>query len=75
MAQPKYYSPAIRRFLVSVLYHEARRRKIPMTELVNEILEAELMDSPGWRLACEERNKAENTQLKQPKSLPLTVAA
>ncbi|MDB6124288.1 MAG: hypothetical protein JWQ71_3281 [Pedosphaera sp.] len=38
MPRPQYYSPAIERFLVSALYHEARKRKIPMTRLTNEIL-------------------------------------
>ena len=51
MSRPKYYSPVIQRFLVSVLFHEAKRRGIPMTRLANEILEQGLKPSPGWRLA------------------------
>jgi hypothetical protein len=51
MAQPHHYSPAIERFLVSVLYHEARHRNIPMTRLVNQILKEELAQSVGWQLA------------------------
>lgn len=51
MPRPQHYSPAIERFLVSVLYHEARHRKIPMTRLANEILKNGLADSPGWQLA------------------------
>ncbi|MEO7931530.1 MAG: hypothetical protein ABIT76_00075 [Chthoniobacterales bacterium] len=35
MARPNPYSPAISCFLVSVLYHEAKRRKMPMTWLTN----------------------------------------
>jgi hypothetical protein len=55
MPRPQHYSPAIERFLVSVLYHEARHRKIPMTRLANGILKAGLADSLGWRLATESR--------------------
>ena len=51
MPRPQHYSPTIERFLVSVLYHEARHRKIPMTRLANEILKNGLADSPGWQLA------------------------
>lgn len=49
--RPKYYSPAIDRFLVSVLYHEARKRKRPMTALTNELLENALRDSESWQQA------------------------
>jgi hypothetical protein len=35
MAQKKYYSPKIRRDLVSKLYWLAHSRNIPMTELVD----------------------------------------
>ena len=53
MARPHHYSPAIERFLVSVLYHEARHRKIPMTRLANQILKEELAESVGWQLALQ----------------------
>lgn len=53
MPRPKHYAPAIERFLVSVLYHEARHRKIPMTQLANEILKSGLANSPGWQLAVQ----------------------
>lgn len=53
MPRPQHYSPAIERFLVRVLYHEARHRNIPMTRLVNELLKAELVNSPGWRVAMQ----------------------
>ena len=48
MARPRHYSPPISRFLVSVLYHEARHRKIPMTKLTDKLLLHALRDSPGW---------------------------
>ena len=60
MPRPQYYSPAIERFLVSVLYHEARHRKIPMTQLANEILKTGLADSPGWQLAMQSLQAREN---------------
>jgi len=53
MSRPTYYSPVIDRFLISVLYHEARHRKIPMTKLANEILKNGLAQSPGWQSALE----------------------
>ena len=57
MPRPQHYSPAIERFLVSVLYHEARHRKIPMTQLANEILKDGLANSAGWQLAVQSLNQ------------------
>ena len=51
MAQARYYSPQISRFLVSVLYHEAQRRKIPMTRLTDELLRQQLSGSESWEKA------------------------
>ncbi len=48
MAKFSYYSPVISRFLVSVLYHEAKRRRIPMTKLVNLLLTQQLSGSESW---------------------------
>ena len=48
MAKALYYSPRISRFLVSVLYHEAKRRRIPMTKLADELLTQQLSSSPSW---------------------------
>lgn len=42
MPRPRHYSPQISRFLVSVLYHEARRRKMPMTKLTDHLLRQSL---------------------------------
>ena len=56
MAKPnRYYSPCVSRFLVSVLYHEARRRKLPMTKLIDELLRQQLVGSVGWEKAQEVR--------------------
>jgi hypothetical protein len=34
----RYYSPRIDRLLVCALYHEAKRRRKPMTRLTDELL-------------------------------------
>ena len=51
MARTTLYSPAIDRFLVSALHHEARRRRVPMTTLVDELLRGALEGSEGWKTA------------------------
>ena len=48
MAQSRHYSPQLSRFLVSVLYHEAKHRKTPMTKLTDELLQNALRGTPGW---------------------------
>ncbi len=52
MARARWYSPQLDRFLVSALYHEARRRKVPMTRLANGLLESALAGSQGWEAAA-----------------------
>ena len=49
MPRPKHYSPQISRFLVSVLYHEAKAHKMPMTKLTDMLLRRSLVDSEGWQ--------------------------
>jgi hypothetical protein len=51
MSRPKHYSPALNRFLVCVLYHEARKQKKPMTVLANALLESSLRGSESWQQA------------------------
>ena len=53
MSRPKHYSPEIKRFLVSVLYHEAQVRQIPMTVLANHLLADGLKNSASWKVAEE----------------------
>ena len=48
MARPKHYSPQLSLLLVSVLYHEAKHRKIPMTKLADQLLLKALKGSHGW---------------------------
>ena len=69
MARAMHYSPVIRRFLVKVLYHEARHRRKPMTVLTSEILSEALQGTEGWRRAEEETSKlSENHPLYCPKT-------
>jgi hypothetical protein len=42
MPTPKWYSPQIRRDLVTALYHRAKAEGIPMTRLTNRLIEASL---------------------------------
>jgi len=49
MSRPRYYSPAIKRHLVTALYHEAKRQGRPMTDLTNEILERAFQESQTQR--------------------------
>jgi len=47
----KHYTPPLSRFLVCALFHEAKARKIPMTQLANNLVEAGLKETPGWQQA------------------------
>jgi hypothetical protein len=51
MRKFRHYSPEISRFLVSVLYHEAKARKIPMTKLTDLLLRQALQGTEGWKTA------------------------
>jgi hypothetical protein len=50
MARSKYYSPALSRFIVSVLFHHAKAKKIPMTKLADDLLRQSLVNTDAWRL-------------------------
>lgn len=41
----RHYSPQLDRFLVGALYHEAKRRRKPMTMLANELVTHALRDT------------------------------
>jgi hypothetical protein len=62
MARLAHYSPAIRREIVRVLYHERVRRKIPMTRLVESILTDALRNTTSWRLMEESPAKNPSVQ-------------
>ena len=49
MARSTHYTPPLSRFIVCALYHEARQRRIPMTQLANDLIELALKQTPGWR--------------------------
>ena len=51
MARAKHYVPEVSRYLVKVLHYEGKRRKMPMTRLVDKILTDALKATPGWKLA------------------------
>ena len=53
MPRAAHYSPAINRFIVSALYHEAYGRGVPMTKLTNELLQKALAGTEGWKKAEE----------------------
>jgi hypothetical protein len=52
MPRPMHYSPVIKRFLVSALYHEAKRQGIPMTRLTDALLTEGLKNTEGWKEAA-----------------------
>ena len=51
MSKPRHYSPALSRFLVSVLYHEGKAQQTPMTTLADRLLRQALTGSEGWKIA------------------------
>ena len=51
MARSTHYTPPLSRFIVCALYHEAKQRRIPMTQLANNLVEVGLKDSAGWKEA------------------------
>lgn len=51
MAKHRHYTPPLSRFLVSVLYHEAKARKVPMTTLTDQVLRQALQGTHGWQEA------------------------
>jgi hypothetical protein len=51
MSKATHYTPPLSRFNVCALYHEAKTRGIPMTQLANDLVEAGLKNSPGWQKA------------------------
>ena len=46
MAHAKWYSPQLRRDVVSRLYHRAKAEKLPMTLLANRLLDEALARLP-----------------------------
>ena len=44
MARLRHYSPVIRRDLVTKLYYRAKAERIPMTQLVNRLIDEAMSD-------------------------------
>jgi len=49
--KPNHYSPRLGRLIVCALYHEARRRKVAMTQLADTLLTDALANTPTWEAA------------------------
>jgi len=64
MARAKHYVPEVSRRLVKVLYFEGKRRKMPMTRLIDELLTDALKATPGWKIA-ESELSASNDKYRQ----------
>ena len=54
MPRARHYTPELRRFLVTVLYHEAKEQGVPMTVLANDLLTRSLQGGQGWKKAEEQ---------------------
>lgn len=54
MARPTHYQPVISRPLICALYHEGKRRRLPMTRLIDELLAESLSGTPGWHAAADQ---------------------
>jgi len=52
MAKATCYQPVISRALIAALFHEAKRRRLPMTRLVDRLLWECLHGTPGWETAA-----------------------
>ena len=59
----KHYTPPLSRFNVCALYHQAKQLGIPMTRLANNLVEAGLRESPGWKAAQEAQAQQETMQM------------
>lgn len=65
MANATCYQPVISRALIAALFHEAKRRRLPMTRLVDGLLRECLHGTPGWETAAHEWPEL-NSTLPQP---------
>ena len=59
MSKATHYTPPLSRFNVCALYHQAKQLRIPMTQLANDLVEAGLRDSAGWKEAQEQMRVGE----------------
>ena len=59
MSKATHYTPPLSRFNVCALHHEAKARGLPMTRLTNDLVEAALKESQGWKQAEEQMRLGE----------------
>ena len=57
MPRPTHYTPPLKRFLVAALYHQAKLEHLPMTLVVNRIVEQALQGGEGWKRATEQQQQ------------------
>ncbi len=62
MPRSTHYTPPLNRFLVTALYHQAKLEHIPMTLLVNRIVEQSLQGGEGWKRAIEQHHDQQQLQ-------------
>ncbi len=67
MPRQRYYSPQIKRFLITCLYFQAKAEKVSMTVLTNRLLENVLRHGDGWTKAREMNPQATNPPKHRPK--------
>ena len=67
MAHAKWYSPQLRRDLVSRLYHRARAEGMPMTRLANRLIDEALTRQPATDPSAALRVAEESTTTRKPK--------
>jgi hypothetical protein len=67
MSKQTHYTPPLTRLNVCALYHEAKARKIPMTKLANDLVEAGLKESEGWQKAQDQMRLGEGVKEYQTK--------
>lgn len=63
MSRPRVYQPKLYPHLIKGLYHEARCRRIVMTELIDEIVSDALDKTEGMLIAREEIINATGEQI------------
>lgn len=61
MANATCYQPVISRALIAALFHKAKRRRLPMTRLVDGLLRECLHGTPGWETAAHEWTELNST--------------
>ena len=67
MSRSTHYTPPLSRFIVCALYHEAKQRRIPMTQLANDLIASGLKESPGWKEAQDQMRLGEGVKEYQTK--------